>query len=127
HAGVDDGVGDRLAEMGLARTARDSDRLQHLRRLLPCEVRVTSTIHPLYGQLLRATSFRRYQQVPYLVVVLPDGSPGTIPVAATDILGDGQPPEMTAVLSVEGTRRLRALLGTLKPARRVPAGSKTRK
>jgi hypothetical protein len=65
--------------------------------------------------------------VPYLVVVLPDGSPGTIPVAATDILGDGQPPEMTAVLSVEGTRRLRALLGTLKPARRVPAGSKTRK
>ena len=67
---------------------RDSDRLQHLRRLLPCEVRVTSTVHPLFGRLLPATGFKRCDGSLFLVVGLPDGSPGTIPVSATDILGD---------------------------------------
>jgi len=113
---------------GLADPDRDSDRLQHLRRLLPCEVRVTSGVHPLCGRLLPATSFKRWRGDLLLVVVLPDGSPGTIPVSATDVLGETTPIDTpSGVLTVEGVRQLRELVGTLKPRRRSPSGPKTRK
>jgi hypothetical protein len=95
--------------------------------LLPCEVRVTSTVHPLFGQLLPATGFKRRDGVLFLVVVLPDGSPGTISVAATDVLGDEPTVALATSLSVEGIRLLRGLVGTLKTARRSSSGPKTRK
>jgi hypothetical protein len=46
-----------------------------------------------------------------LAVLLPDGSAGTVPAAATDVFGEqpGQSGPVT-VLSVDGVRRLRALL-----------------
>jgi hypothetical protein len=56
-----------------------------------------------------------------LAVVLPDGSAGTVPAVATDLLG--VQPEAAqgpgTVLSVDGARRLRALL----EARARPRGS----
>jgi hypothetical protein len=61
---------------------------------------------------------------------LPDGSPGTIPAAATDILGTEPVAGIVTVLSVEGIRELRALTGSLKSSRRSrrsPVGAKTRK
>jgi hypothetical protein len=82
----------------------------------------------LFGQLLRAKSFRRWDGALLLVVVLPDGSPGTIPADATDVLGITVEQRLTSVLSVEGLRRLRVLVDSLTPAaarsRRSP---KTRK
>jgi hypothetical protein len=48
---------------------------------------VTATTHPLFGRLLPANWFKRRDGVLLLMVVLPDGSPGTIPAGATDILG----------------------------------------
>jgi len=46
-----------------------------------------------------------------LVVVLPDGSPGFIAAAVTDIFGVPEPPSgPPTVLSVEGARRFRSLL-----------------
>jgi hypothetical protein len=48
-----------MAMASLADTGRDSDRLQHLRRMLPGEVRVTSPVHPLFGRVLEATGFKR--------------------------------------------------------------------
>jgi hypothetical protein len=120
-----------VAESGgqerLAHTDRESDRLQHLRRLLPCEVRVTSAVHPLFGRLLGATGFKRIDGSLFLVVGLPDGSPGTIPVTATDILGDEPAVELAAALSVDGIRELRALIGSMKSQRRSPSGPKKRK
>ena len=95
----------------LAGSGRDGDRLQHLRRVLPCEVRVTSLVHPLAGRLLPASAFKRWRGVLLLVVVLPDGSPGTIPADATDVLGGGRGEVVVSVLSVEGVRRLRGLVG----------------
>jgi hypothetical protein len=74
-------------ECGLPRADRDGDRLQHLRAVLPCEVRVTSEVHPLFGRLVRASSFKRLNGVLHLVVELPDGSPGTVRAEATDVLG----------------------------------------
>ncbi|MGH9305489.1 MAG: hypothetical protein ACRD0I_01185 [Acidimicrobiales bacterium] len=63
-----------------------------------------------------------------MVVVLPDGSPGTVPMAVTDVLGDEPLPDgPSTVLSVEGVRQFRALVDSLKPARRSPSRSKTRK
>jgi hypothetical protein len=63
-----------------------------------------------------------------LVVVLPDGSPGTIPADATDVLGITVEQPLSSVLSVEGLRQLRVLVDSLTPAsarsRRSP---KTRK
>ena len=40
-------------QVGLAGAGSDGDRLQHFRAVLPCEVRVTATTHPLFGELLR--------------------------------------------------------------------------
>jgi hypothetical protein len=48
-----------------------------------------------------------------LAVVLPDGSAGTIAAAATSVLGEvpRSEPGSGPVLTVDGVRRLRALLG----------------
>ncbi|MBV8462289.1 MAG: hypothetical protein JO368_03290 [Acidimicrobiales bacterium] len=85
-------------------------------------------MHPLFGQLLAARSFKRWDGALLLVVVLPDGSPGTIPAGATDVLGSRVEQPLMSVLSVAGLRRLRVLVDSLTPApprsRRSP---KTRK
>jgi hypothetical protein len=75
-------------------------------------VNVVRTTHPLCGERLAALKFVRRGGELMLVVILPDGTPGTIAAAATDALGDesGRSPAAT-VLSVEGVRRLRALVG----------------
>ena len=68
-------------------TLGEKTSLQHLRAVLPCEVRVISRTHPLSGRLVAARSFKRLNGVLLLVIELPDGSPGTIPADATDLLG----------------------------------------
>lgn len=79
--------------------------------MLPCKVRVAAETHPLFGRLLEAASFKRLSGVLHLVVVLPDGTPGTIPAAATTVFGDvPAPAACAAVLSVEGVRGLRILV-----------------
>jgi hypothetical protein len=90
-------------------------------------VRVTSTVHPLFGRLLQARTFKRWEGSLFLVVGLPDGSPGTIAVTATDILGDEPIVTLATTMSVDGVRHLRALVGSLQRSRRSPSGSKTRK
>jgi hypothetical protein len=88
---------------------------------------VTSPVHPLFGRLLRATGFKRWEGDLLLVVVLPDGSPGTIRVEVSDVLGSPAEAVALSVLSVEGVRRLRGLLAALpsrQPSRR---GPRTRK
>ena len=111
----------RMAEgdedVALAGSGREGDRLQHLRRLLPCEVQVTSTAHPLFGRLIPATGFKRRNGVLFLVVTLPDGSPGTIPADATSVSGEPATESPGSVLSVEGVRRLQSLISSLETAR----------
>lgn len=81
-------------------------------------MRVTSPVHPLFGQLLQASGFKRRDAVLFLVVALPDGSLGTIPAAVTDVLGvEVREPTATA-LSVEGVQQLGLLVSVLRPARR---------
>jgi len=72
---------------------------------------VVSEEHPLHGRRLEARSFRRLRGELMLAVRLPDGSVGTIPARATDVLGELERPESGpgTVLSAEGVRRLRAL------------------
>jgi len=65
----------------------EGNRLQQLRAVLPCEVRVVAETHPLFGRLLAARSFKRWNGALLLVVELPDGSPGTIRADATDVFG----------------------------------------
>ena len=67
--------------------------------------------HPLAGLRLEAHGFRRLKGELMLAVRLPDGSAGTIPAVATDVLGE-QPREtpVGTVLTAAGLRRLRALL-----------------
>jgi hypothetical protein len=88
---------------------------------------VTSPVHPLFGRLLAASGFKRSGGVMFLVVGLPDGSPGTIPVSATDLLGPEPSRGVVTVLSVEGIRELRVLAGSLKRSRRSRSGARTRK
>jgi hypothetical protein len=87
--------------------------------VLPCEVRVIAVTHPLFGRLLEAVSFKRLSGVLYLVAMLPDGTPGTIPAAATSVFGDtAAAGGCGTVLSVEGVRRLRALVEVRSSQRR---------
>jgi hypothetical protein len=81
----------------------------------------------LFGRVLRATGFKRSDGALLLVVVLPDGSPGTIPAEATDLLGSTSAPAVVSVLSVEGVRQLRALVDALGPRRASRKGARTRK
>ena len=124
---VDGALAQGFEQVGLAGPGRSSDTLQHLRRLLPCEVRVISPVHPLFGRLLEATGFKRWSGTVLLVVVLPDGSPGTISASATNVLGEEPPAGPATVLSVEAVGQLRTLVGALKPARRSPSRLQTRK
>jgi hypothetical protein len=120
-------LGDLEGEARLAHPWRDRDTLQHLRRVLPGDVRVTSPVHPLFGRVLQATGFKRWDGALLLVVVLPDGSPGTIPAEATDVLGSPAAPAVVSVLSVEGVRHLRAVLDVVGPRRASRKGARTRK
>jgi hypothetical protein len=97
---------------GFAGADSAGDRLQQLRAVLPCEITVTDCAHPLYGEQLRALSFRRRQGVLRLVVVLPDGTPGMVAADATDVFGSDAAVVVGLVttLSVEGVRRLRSRL-----------------
>ena len=106
------------ADVGLAEVESDGDRLQHLRAALPCEVRVTAETHPLFGQLLWASGFKRLNAVLHLVVRLPDGSPGTIRADATDVVGETSRSAAASVLTAEGVRALRELVAALAPATR---------
>jgi hypothetical protein len=116
-------VGQRFDEVGLAGAGSDSDRLQHLRSVLPCEVRVTASTHPLFGLLLAAHHFRRVDGVAFLVVTLPDGSPGTIRADVTDVLGAMASEVVGMVLDGDGLRTLRVLVTRLRPARGEPAAA----
>jgi len=112
-AGFGGFAGQAGGEVGLAEAGKDGDRLQHLRAVLPCEVRVTSRTHPLSGRLVAARSFKRLNGVLLLVIELPDGSPGTIPAAATGVLGSVEAADPAVVLDAAGWRRLRELVAVL--------------
>ena len=82
--------------------------------------------HPLFGRLVRASSFKRLNGVLHLVVVLPDGSPGTVQAEATDVLGVERAEGLAVVLDAEGLRALRELvarLGRDGPGRRLGRAS----
>ena len=76
-------------------------------------MRVTTSSHPLFGRLLAARGFKRLDGVVFLVVQLPDGSPGTIRVDATDVLGKVAE-TASAVFDVDGLQALHELVGRLR-------------
>ena len=75
---------------------------------------MTAETHPLFGEVLEAVGFKRIEEVLFLVVVLPDGSPGTIRGDATDVFGEPETGGVATVLTVEGMRRVRWLTETLR-------------
>ena len=86
--------------------------------MLPCGVRVIAETHPLFGRLLAARSFMRWNGGLLLVVDLPDGSPGTIRADATDVFGgDGPPQGVASVLDAAGLRELHSLVQRLCASR----------
>jgi hypothetical protein len=75
---------------------------------------VTATTHPLFGELLEASGFKRWNGVLLLVVTLPDGSPGTIRADATDVFATDPVEPTRLVLDGEGLRALQALVTALQ-------------
>ena len=110
--GMHRGVAEPDQDVALAGTGSEGDRLQQLRAVLPCEVRVVAETHPLFGRLLAAKSFKRWNGVLLLVIDLPDGSPGTIRCDATDVLGVVEA-GLRSVLDAAGLRALRRLVDRL--------------
>jgi hypothetical protein len=75
---------------------------------------VTASTHPLFGELLEAFGFKRWNGVLLLVVALPDGSPGTIRVDATDVFS-ADPIEPTFfVLDGQGLQAVYVLVAELQ-------------
>ena len=103
--------------MGFPDADSEGDRLQQLRAVLPCDVRVVAETHPLFGRLLAARSFKRWNGVLMLVVELPDGSPGTIRADATDVFGGSVAEGAGAVLDAAGLRELHRLTRRLFQSR----------
>jgi hypothetical protein len=116
---------DADGQMSLASARSEGDRLQQLRAVLPCEVRVIAETHPLFGHLLAARSFKRWNGVLLLVVELPDGSPGTIHADATDVLGGGGPEGAVSVLDARGLRELYSLVQRFCASRVAEIADKT--
>ena len=112
-AGLAGADGQPGGEVGFAGARSDGDRLQHLRAVLPCEVRVVAETHPLFGRLLTAKAFKRWNGALLLVVDLLDGSPGTIRADATDVLGAAQTAGLRCVLNPAGLRELHRLVRQL--------------
>jgi len=77
-------------------------------------VRVTASTHPLFGQLLEASGFRRWRGVLLLVVTLPDGSPGTIRADATDVFATDPVVPTCLVLDGAGVQRLHDVVVALQ-------------
>jgi hypothetical protein len=77
-------------------------------------VRVTATTHPLFGELLEASGFKRWNGVLLLVVTLPDTSPGTIRADATDVFASDPVEPTRLVLDGEGLQALRVLVTALQ-------------
>ena len=106
--------------MRLVESPSEGDRLQQLRAVLPCEVRVVAETHPLFGRLLAAKSFKRWNGVLLLVVELPDGSAGTVRADATNILAaDPAAPVASVaptglVLDGDGVQTLQALVAAMQ-------------
>jgi hypothetical protein len=67
----------------------------------------------LFGRLVKAASFKRWNGVLHLVIELPDGSPGTIRADVTDVLGLVAAEGPAVVVDAEGLRRLRSLVTVL--------------
>jgi hypothetical protein len=115
-------------EVGLPDPGSEGERLQQLRAVLPCEVRVTAAPHPLFGRALTAAAFKRVNGVVHLVVTLPDGSPGTIRADATDVLGLVAPVAASVVvLDAAGLRELQRLVMAMRGGCRVGSPRRTRK
>ena len=89
---------------------------------MPCRVRVTATAHPLSGELLEASGFRRWNGVLLLVVTLVDASPGTIRADATDVFATDPVAPARLVLDGSGLQALHALVVSLQGS--VGSGSK---
>lgn len=73
--------------------------------------------HPLFGQLLHASAFKRWKGVLHLVVRLPDGSPGTISAAATSVWDEPEQAGAPVVFDLDGLRVLRRRVEELSAAR----------
>ena len=115
QAAADGDVAEGGGQVRFADPDREPDRLQHLRAVLPCEVRVVSVTHPLSGRLLEAVSFKRWNGELLLVVTLPDGSPGTVRAGDTSVFGDDSVPRGGGVvLDAAGIRELRRLVTVMR-------------
>ena len=82
---------------------------------------MTAETHPLFGRLLWASAFTRLNRVVHLIVALPDGSPGTIRAAATDVFGEGESKRLSVTLDVDGLRELRRVVALIRNTAR-PGG-----
>jgi hypothetical protein len=102
----------------------DGERLQHLRSVLPCGVRVTASTHPLFGELLEASGFKWWDGVLLLVVALLDGSAGTIRADATDVFAGDRVEPTCFVLDGVGLQGLRVLVAGLQRRPRALGGGK---
>jgi hypothetical protein len=114
-AGAVDAVEGGACGHGLSDPDSEGDRLQQLRAVLPCVIEVTDPAHPLFGERLKAVNFQRRNGLLRLVVVLPDGTPGMVPAAATGVFGALDVPVAVTTLSVDGVRRLRTAVDRATP------------
>jgi len=81
----------------------------------------------LFGRLLAAKAFKRWNGVLLLVVELPDGSPGTIRADATDVLGPAPEAGPGGVLDPAGLVELHRLVRQVLASQDVSVGSQKRK
>ena len=75
---------------------------------------MTAWSHPLFGDVLDASGFKRWNGELLLVVRLPDGSPGTVRAEATDVFATPPAQPSLFVLDGDGLLRLHRLVEVLQ-------------
>lgn len=105
--------------MALPGPGRSGHRLHDFRSSLPDEVTVTAVHHPLFGDRLAVLGWKRVEGIVHLIVRLPDGIPGMVELTSTSAAGPIEEVTAGTVLSVDGVRRLQALLQAGDQSRRL--------
>ncbi len=73
--------------------------------------------HPLFGEVLEASGFKRWNGQVLLVVRLPDDSPGTVRAESTDVFAEAAMAATPLAMDGEGIQRLHGLVVALQRQR----------
>jgi hypothetical protein len=103
-----------VGHIGLSARDGPHHRKLEFRASIPDEVTIVASHHPLSGMRVPVLGHRRVGGAMHVIVRMPDGAPGLVDLRSTSAAATALEPS-GALLSIQGLRGLRRLLGSRLP------------